>query len=113
MFNNSIIQKLIAGIILILFAFSITPKKILHDLVANHKDTPTNSNTSTTKQINPATINCDCDNLVVESPFFYQNNIIQIMAPVSYLFLTDNNIYTLYYQNHFDLELRGPPFTIS
>lgn len=94
---------------LFIFIFSITPKKILHDLVADHKDTPTLFNHSTTTQLNSNTFNCNCDNLVVELPFVYQNDIIQIINPILYYSFSNNRIYTLCYQTNFDLELRGPP----
>lgn len=107
--RNSIIHKLLAGLMLFLFVFSIAPKKILHDLVADHKDTPTQLHHSTAKQLHPIAFNCNCDNLVVDLPFVYQNDIIQLITPLSYYSFSDNRIYNRCYQNNFDLELRGPP----
>lgn len=65
------IQRVLAGFFLLLFAFGNTPRLTLHNLVANHKDTRTrqyNINSQGT-QLGNAGINCQCDHLVMESPF--------------------------------------------
>jgi hypothetical protein len=55
----------------VLFAFSITPKIVLHNLVANHKDgkTKTSLPDAYSTQLSKASFNCQCDNLISESPF--------------------------------------------
>jgi hypothetical protein len=67
--KNKFIQHFLAAFMLAVFAFSITPKIILHHFVANHKDTPFASNFEKTAQLTKAGFNCNCDNQVVESPF--------------------------------------------
>jgi hypothetical protein len=68
--RNSI-SRFVAGFVLVVFAFGITPKLALHNLVANHKD-------RTTRHVHrdpgcthwaKAGFHCPIDNLVVESPF--------------------------------------------
>lgn len=54
--------------VLMLFVFSITPKKYLHDLVANHTDFYSTYAGSETA-VHKAGINCDCEDLVVSTPF--------------------------------------------
>lgn len=57
---------------LVLFAFSITPKKILHDLVATHTDSQSINfygYGSPKARIHQAVIHCNCEQLIVESVF--------------------------------------------
>ena len=94
-----------------LFAFSITPKKIWHDLVATHIDTKPShflSNSPTT-QIHKSVINCQVDQLILESSFLEME--VPVFAP---LFISSND----FYQTRFcfslflpliDNSLRGPP----
>jgi hypothetical protein len=97
---------------LVLFAFSITPKKILHDLVADHKDTPVKTSDSKTPQFDVSGFRCNCDNLVVESPFLNEGPALEIIL-TSFYFTppveTDNNLSVvhLYYAT-----LRGPPLAV-
>ncbi len=53
---------------LLIFAFSITPKKYLHDLVADHTDFYGYSSQHE-KAINKIGLDCDKDDLVVSVPF--------------------------------------------
>ena len=108
--HHSTIQRLLSSFLLVLFAFSITPKKVLHDLVANHRDTHSKacSDNSTTKIVK-AGFNCNCDNLVVESPFV--NDLVPVHFNVAKQFAQQqtffrNNFNSLH---HFYSELRGPP----
>ncbi|MDP4147919.1 MAG: hypothetical protein Q8927_03260 [Bacteroidota bacterium] len=54
---------------LLLFAFSMTPKRPLHDLLANHRDVPVKSFGGKIKQLSKSGFNCRCESLVVESSF--------------------------------------------
>jgi hypothetical protein len=91
------------------FAFSITPKIILHQFVANHKDTPFASNYEKTAQIHRAGLNCNCDNQVVESPFTDDFRPFQIY--INSFFSSPSVPDTEDFQNaqfHYQT-LRGPP----
>lgn len=111
MLQKSHILKLIAGFILVVFAFSITPKKVWHDLLANHKDLNTRNLIINTKgdEVHKSVINCNCDQLVVESAFvnkaiFFSIEVLivekdYIINP--YTFLFNSSIY--------NFGLRGPP----
>ncbi len=70
---------------LLLFTFSITPKKILHDVFANHRDTVNNlsSHSKVPLIVNPG-INCPCDNLVAESPFTGEAPAFSLSVPFSF-----------------------------
>lgn len=94
---------------LVLFAFSITPKLLLHNLVANHKDTPLKSSTNKTQQFDVAGFNCGCDNLVVESPFVENFIAAEIVAPSFFSLHINPEIKNFISVNQFYVGLRGPP----
>jgi len=107
--KNYIIRSVLATLMLAVFAFSVTPKILLHNLVADHKDTPIKSNHSNQEQISKAGFNCNCDNLVVESPFV--NDFTPVDLSIEKQFAKQkiffkNNFFSL---QHFYFELRGPP----
>jgi|SRR4051812_26031457 len=54
---------------LLIFSFSITPKKFLHDAIANHKDKAVIVSDGHTPQFSHTGFVCKCDNQVAESPF--------------------------------------------
>jgi hypothetical protein len=91
-----------------IFSFSITPKKLLHDAIATHKDKITAS-TDNSLQISNSGFACKCDSLVAESPFTEQDNHFEFSAlPV---FSGEQGIipYHFYSSDFFFFELRGPP----
>jgi hypothetical protein len=105
------IQKLLTIFLMGLFAFAITPKLTLHNLVANHKDgrTKTSLPDASTTQLSKASFNCQCDNPVTESPFLADSQTPDSSKPV--FFQDILNIYTVsqYSAVHFCFGLRGPP----
>ena len=76
---------------LIVFAFSVTPRILLHSLVADHRDTPRKHNNSTEQQLSKTGFNCNCDNLVVESPFV--NNYVSIELQLTQQFFEKKTEY--------------------
>lgn len=68
MANHFIIRRILAGLLLLLFVFSITPKKYWHDLVANHTDYY-GFYQGSELAVQKAGINCGCEDLVVTTPF--------------------------------------------
>lgn len=46
-----------------------TPRKDLHDFLANHHDTPVKHGVPGTTGLHTAGFHCNCESLVVESPF--------------------------------------------
>lgn len=108
--NNPIIKKSIAAILLVIFAFSATPKKFLHNAFANHKDSASaKSSDASHNKISTSTINCQCDDLVVEAPFISDGTVIEVFAPDYFIIklsdLNDSFVSSL----HFSIGLRGPP----
>jgi len=94
---------------LALFAFSITPKLLLHDLVANHKDTPLKCGDDNNQKFIVAGFNCDCDNLVVESPFVHTFFDSEIIVPQIFSQYINSAVKDPIAVNQFYFELRGPP----
>ena len=103
------IRRLLAVVMLGLFAFSITPKIILHDVVANHKDTPYKSNYEKNAELNKAGFNCTCDNLVVDSPFTEDLRTDQGLSIGYFLQRLAGDANHFNAGHHFYSKLRGPP----
>ena|ERR1700681_1173823 len=61
-------RKYSAAFFLLLFSFCVTPKRFLHDLLANHKDAQT-SVSLPVQQIAASGFHCHIDDLVVVAPF--------------------------------------------
>lgn len=101
---------------LLLFAFSITPKKSIHDLVANHHDTrivtydASNDFASTdTKQIHQSGINCKCDQLIVESPFSCATQSVSFLVEVFQNEVYQKPSHVSFSAPILQIGLRGPP----
>ena len=110
--NNSItIRKIIAGLLLVLFAFGMTPKITLHDLVATHTDSRIKKKNTdpTSSQIAKSTFNCQCDNLVSESPFETIPLAVTHAAELIYSTFQANNGAATYSTTLFLFGFRGPP----
>lgn len=108
--QNIYIRKLFAALFLLIFAFCITPTKILHSLFANHQDANIKyKKVSDIPILSVAVFNCQCDNLVVESPFILQCQPIVTNLPA--LFFINNPAPELPVPctRYFYFELRGPP----
>jgi hypothetical protein len=109
--RNQTIRRLISGLLLCIFTFSITPKQWLHDIVTNHKDSYAKSVDG--KAILTTTgFHCNCDNLVVQSPFIYYDGPAEINAPAFFVLHQTATISNLISAYHFFSELRGPPVRV-
>jgi hypothetical protein len=97
----------LAAFLLVLFTFSITPRKILHDALARHADS-SNSNFKT-PHVTTNGFNCNCNSLVAESPFTDDSYSIDIIVPLIYL--ESHQIPTFRFHTLHDVftPLRGPP----
>jgi hypothetical protein len=105
------IRQLLAGFFLVLFAFGITPKITLHNLVANHKDGRAKGSipiTSTT-QFSTASFNCQCDNLISESPFVPLAQSCYVTVETSFAAYKRVYVEAVYSTQQFCSSLRGPP----
>jgi hypothetical protein len=95
-------------LLLLVFALGITPKKTLHDLFANHKDSTTLVPGGNTKQYTKAGINCNCENLVAESHFVAFSNDVRLNSTTVHSFYLDC-LPPLVNISLFHNYLRGPP----
>jgi hypothetical protein len=66
------------SLFLLLFSFCVTPKRFLHDLLANHKDVQTSASLPE-QQIAASGYHCHIDDLVVVAPFLPE---VQTAGPV-------------------------------
>jgi len=55
--------------LLVLFAFSITPRQFLHHWFATHKDSAGVIPANGQEQLSHVLTHCHCDNMAAESPF--------------------------------------------
>lgn len=105
------ILKLVTGFVLVVFAFSITPQKVWHDVLANHRDLSSRTYQIDKKgdQIHKTVINCNCDQLVVESAFLTKTTHFSFAIPI-----VEKDYYAKPYSFSFHstiyyIGLRGPP----
>ena len=77
------IRKFNAAFFLLLFSFCVTPKRFLHDLLANHKDAQTTADYPV-EHIAASGFHCHVDDLVVVQPFLPG---IQAAFPIAISFL--------------------------
>jgi len=93
---------------LFLFALSVTPKQLLHDVITGHKHSPVKYDVVNI-QAAKNNFQCHWHNDAVESPFTDQP-AFQFDHSLSY-FIFYNNFYTqgYYSTEDFTFVLRGPP----
>jgi hypothetical protein len=94
---------------LMLFVFSIMPKKAFHDLLANHKDSLSVFNDSKAQQFSWSGFHCNCDNLVVESPFIDNYHPLELITPGFRWLKYAEPAAGCTVMHQFYFKLRGPP----
>lgn len=107
--NRETIRKFFALVLLLIFTFSATPKKYLHDLVADHSDFYGVVSGDDSDIVTKTGFNCHCEDLVVSIPFiqttfstdFSLSYLYEEFAAASY---RQFNLITKYTK-----DLRGPP----
>ncbi len=107
--KKSVIQQLVAGLLLLVFTFSIAPKQFLHDAIANHKDKLHISPSGDERQLSKTGFFCKCDNLVAESPFIDEMPHYCIAAPRPFAVQASVDLYFFHSSPVFFVGLRGPP----
>lgn len=113
MIQKKLFHKTTALLLLLLFALSITPKKVLHDAVANHIDTQATTGSFNYKVplLSKASIHCPIDNLVVISPF---ENTLTATPTFIFSFCCIKNSKpqkSFHSAKYIIVGLRGPPFS--
>ena len=84
MLFNKIFKQFLALAMLVVFAFSITPQKSIHDLVAKHIDPNSCSvhKDLPIEQIENAALHCSYDFQVATTPFVDYDFSIEIAIPI-------------------------------
>jgi hypothetical protein len=106
--HHRIIRPILAGWLLALFALAITPKNVIHALVAHHTDSHLRPD-RTTDQFNNAGFHCDTENLVVEFPFIPGSVSLYFAPRPSYPVYRPAGFETPIAFSHPLFGLRGPP----
>lgn len=109
MFKNQIIKKIAAAVMLMLFAFSITPTIVFHNWLANHCDTVKKSAATMGEKLGKQTFNCHCDHVVAESPFTEPEKAITTYPIISFSLFKAELQAQYSTSPHFHSSLRGPP----
>jgi hypothetical protein len=110
--KSNTIQRLIAATLLLLFSFCVTPKRVLHDLLANHRDAQTSPHLPQ-KQIAASGFHCHIDDLVVVAPYLpgIQAVIVRILSSAPRHFTQHADSFSLTCRSL--REGRGPPAHFS
>lgn len=114
MYSKPIIKSLSALLLLLVFAFSITPKKTWHDLIATHQDgkKPSYDYSAKGEQLHKSVIHCSCELQVAESPFVEIPIGLELgLPPISSIYFIGSSQDSHDQQTHF-YGLRGPPATV-
>ena len=106
-------KRILGFFLMVLFGFSMMPKKTIHDLFAKHKDSTGLVRDSKVDQISWAGFHCNCENLVVESPFIGEQIYPAFISFPSSGPRYNDHLTTLCCPHHNDLNLRGPPFSLN
>ena len=93
---------------LLVFAFSITPKLVLHNLFAGHIDNVPVKNSKFPLQVNTAGFNCDKDGVVATAPFV-ADGPVRFFYPLNYFSPYASGQVALSAAVHMYDPLRGPP----
>ena len=109
--RSGYILRFLSGLLLMVFALSITPKRFLHNIFAKHIDSRPVKNSKKPYQLTNSGYNCDSDNLVAESTFLNDLSSFEFPPSTSFSFyivkdISFTSIAALYSQ------LRGPPVNI-
>lgn len=109
MIKNLVIKKFAAFVMLIVFAVSITPTIIFHDVFANHTDSVKKNNNPNQEQVGKKLFNCHCNNIVAESPFTETATVN--IKPVKQVFSIIQADKPVIFSStlHIAYALRGPP----
>lgn len=108
--RKNIIRSLLSLVLLVLFSFSITPRKTLHDLFGCHKEVKTNLRSDGKDQVSAKNFHCSCQHPELQAPFHAQPIYAGLEGPAT----LDSNpvdLYTsaLYNNTLLFSTLRGPP----
>ena len=105
------IIKFLSGLLLLIFALSITPKRYLHNIFAKHIDNQHKKYSDKPYQLTNSGYNCDTDNLVAQSTFISDYTSLEFPLFSSFSTYVLNKIF---FSSRIEIysPLRGPPVNI-
>ncbi len=111
MLQHKIFKQFLALAMLVVFAFSITPQKSIHDLVAKHIDPNSCSvhKDLPIEQIEKTELHCTFDFQVATTPFVDYDFSIKIATPTIAKALNTNYVAATIDQYAILADSRGPP----
>jgi hypothetical protein len=105
---NNYIRRFLAAFFLLLFAFCVTPKRFLHDLMANHKDAQTGTRLPFA-QVASSGYHCHTDDLVVVAPFLPGIQTAEPLILSSAQIQFSEPLYAFRHNHQPPSDGRGPP----
>ena len=111
--NSNIIRSITSALLIIVFALSITPVAILHNLSANHKDISFTDKNQPGDQYAKAGINCKVTDFVAEAQFFKAIALFNISAQKRFIGINSLYASAFYSRSLLYATLRGPPVTAA
>ena len=114
MLYQKTIRQILAVVMLLVFAFSITPQKSIHDLVAKHIDPNSCSvhKDLPIEQIEKTELHCSFDFQVATTPFVDYDFSIEIATPTIAKARNTNYVAATIEQYAIVSDSRGPPAVI-
>ena len=111
MLYQKTIRQILAVVMLLVFAFSITPQKSIHDLVAKHIDPNSCSvhKDLPIEQIEKTELHCSFDFQVATTPFMDYDFSIEIATPIVAKARNTNYVAAPIEQYAIVSDSRGPP----
>jgi hypothetical protein len=111
MLYQKTIRQILAVVMLLVFAFSITPQKLIHDLVAKHIDPNSCSvhKDLPIEQIKKTELHCTFDFQVATTPFVDYDFSIEIATPIVAKARNTNYVAATIEKYAIVADSRGPP----
>ena len=110
MHKQPAIKRFISLFLLLLFAFSTTPKQWIHDILFHHKDVYTICTDGSTKNhLHKSGFHCELDNIVVLSTFVSDVSYVEPKAPLLHSVYYSKNVSSFSSTPFLFTDLRGPP----
>ena len=103
------IRYVFGWLMLVMFSFSITPKQLLHDVLADHVDYSNHKHKHHADCVTKTGFSCDRLNLVAESPFIPAEKVIEAVVEKPhnvFIVLSENKAFA---KTIVLPTLRGPP----
>jgi hypothetical protein len=112
LYSNQLIKRFTAGLMLLLFALSVTPKQLLHYAITGHKHNYAKSGEPVNFKASKNNFQCNWDEQVVESPFTDEPDFQLPQPPTFFSSHINHYILSTYSAELFFSALRGPPILV-